>query len=323
MANKNRNLILSYFPTAEAADKAGDHLKQWDKDNKDVKLGGMGILTIKDGKLKTHKVGRRAGGTGAKWGLILGAAAGILSGGITLVGGALAGLAAGAVGGSLFHKKLGMTDDDKARLENHLADGGAALAVMVDDDELEPTRAEIYSLGGQVEHYVVPEETMDELEGTAEEAELADVDDGEVVEVETVAGAAAMATAVRSLSDEDAEKLQAAAIDKVEDLLERAATPKGRQELADQLGVDTATVLKWANDLDLARVKGIGVKYSDLLEQAGVDTVPELAQRNPANLTAKLAEVNEEKQLVKEAPSEKQVESWVAQAKELPRVITY
>ena len=124
MANKNRNLILSYFPTAEAADKAGDQLKQWDKDNKDVKLGGMGILTMKDGKLKTHKVGRRAGGTGAKWGLILGAAAGILSGGITLVGGALAGLAAGAVGGSLFHKKLGMTDDDKARLENHLADGG-------------------------------------------------------------------------------------------------------------------------------------------------------------------------------------------------------
>src|SRR5210317_1104890 len=120
MANKNRNLILSYFPTADAADEAGDQLKQWDKDNKDVKLGGMGILTMKDGKLKTHKVGRRAAGTGAKWGLILGAAAGILSGGITLVGGALAGLAAGAVGGSLFHKKLGMTDDDKARLENHL-----------------------------------------------------------------------------------------------------------------------------------------------------------------------------------------------------------
>ena len=164
---------------------------------------------------------------------------------------------------------------------------------------------------------------MDELEETVEEAEVEDVDDGEVVEVETVAGAAAMATAVRSLSDEDAEKLHKAAIDQVEDLLERAAMPKGRQELADELGVDTATVLKWANDLDLARVKGIGVKYSDLLEQAGVDTVPELAQRNPANLTAKLAEVNEEKQLVKEAPSEKQVESWVAQAKELPRVITY
>lgn len=323
MANKNRNLILSYFPTADAADEAGDQLKQWDKDNKDVKLGGMGILTMKDGKLKTHKVGRRASGTGAKWGLILGAAAGILSGGLTLVGGAIAGLAAGAVGGSLFHKKLGMTDDDKARLEKYLADGGAALAVMVDDDELEQTRAEVNNLGGQVEHYVVPEETMDELEDTVEEAEVEDVDDGEVVEVETVAGAAAMATAVRSLSDEDAEKLQNADIDQVENLLERAATPKGRQELADELGVDTATVLKWANDLDLARVKGIGIKYSDLLEQAGVDTVPELAQRNPANLTAKLAEVNEEKQLVKEAPSEKQVESWVAQAKELPRVITY
>ena len=90
----------------------------------------------------------------------------------------------------------------------------------------------------------------------------------------------------------------------------------------DALGLQERVVLG-DHPLDLARVKGIGVKYSDLIEQAGVDTVPELAQRNPANLTAKLAEVNEEKHLVEEVPSEKQVESWVAQAKELPRVITY
>ena len=82
-------------------------------------------------------------------------------------------------------------------------------------------------------------------------------------------------------------------------------------------------ILKWVNDLDLARIKGVGVKYSDLLEKAGVDTVVELAQRNPENLYNKLVEVNGELGLVEGMPSEKEVADWVAQAKALPRVITY
>jgi uncharacterized membrane protein/predicted flap endonuclease-1-like 5' DNA nuclease len=320
MANKNRNLILSYFPSAADASVAAGKLKDWDKNRKDVKLGGMGIITMENGKLKTHKVGARASGTGAKWGLILGAAAGILSGGITLIGGALAGLAAGAVGGALFHKKLGMTDEDKARMEETLQGGGAALAVMVDDDELGPTRVAIDDLGGQVEHYTVSDETMDELEQTAD---IEDIDDGEVVEVETVAGAAALSTAVRSLDAQNAEKLYDSAIEDIDNLLEKGATPQGRQEIAAATGVDESVVLKWVNELDLARVNGIGIKYAQLLDAAGVNTVPELAQRNPANLQQKLVEVNNDQEIVKEPPSEKQVASWVAQAKELPRVITY
>ena len=121
MANKNRNLIIAYFPSKDKAEKAAEHLKDWDKSRGDIKLGGIGIITLDEkGKLKTHKVGARAGGTGAKWGTILGAAAGILSGGVTLVGGAVVGLAAGTVAGALFHKKIGMTDEDKDRLMQHL-----------------------------------------------------------------------------------------------------------------------------------------------------------------------------------------------------------
>ena len=320
MANKNRNLILSYFPSAADASVAAGKLKEWDKNRKDIKLGGMGIITMENGKLKTHKVGARASGTGAKWGLILGAAAGILSGGITLIGGALAGLAAGAVGGALFHKKLGMTDEDKARMEAHLENGGAALAVMVDDDELGPTRVAIDDLGGIVEHYTVPDETMDELEQTAE---IEDVEDGEVVELETIEGAAALSTAVRSLDQEQAEKLYAGAVQNLDNLLEKGATPQGRKAIADEVGVDESLVLKWVNELDLARVNGIGPKYAELLKEAGVDTVPELAQRNPQNLSLKLAEVNAGSKIVQDSPSETQIASWVAQAKELPRVITY
>lgn len=320
MSNKNRNLILSYFPSAEDAAEAAGKLRDWGKHQKEVKLGGMGVITMKNGKLKTKKVGARAGGTGGKWGMILGATAGILSGGVTLVGGAIAGLAAGALGGSLFHKKLGMSDEDKARMESRLEAGGAAVAVMVDDDELEPTRAELHAMNGDVEFYVVPESTMDELEQTAD---VEDVEEGVEVEVRMVAGASALATAVNSMSDGDAQKLYDASIMTVESLLERGATPKGRKEIAAEAGVEESSVLKWVNELDLARVKGIGAKYSALLEAAGVDTVPELAQRNPANLQMKLAEVNATAGIVKDAPSEKQVANWVAQAKDLPRVITY
>lgn len=82
-------------------------------------------------------------------------------------------------------------------------------------------------------------------------------------------------------------------------------------------------ILEWLNRADLARVKGIGSEYADLLEASGVDTVPELARRSPQNLVEKMAEVNEAKKLVRRLPVLSQVESWVAQAKELPRALEY
>ena len=81
--------------------------------------------------------------------------------------------------------------------------------------------------------------------------------------------------------------------------------------------------MKWANRADLDRISGVGSEYADLLEAAGVDTVPELAQRKPENLHKKMVEVNEEKKLVRKMPTLKQVEGWVDQAGKLPRVLNY
>jgi len=120
-----------------------------------------------------------------------------------------------------------------------------------------------------------------------------------------------------------ADKLQQTGIESIEDLLNKGAAPQGRKEIAEKTGISPKLVLRWINRADLARVQGIGEEYGDLLEAAGVDTVPELAQRNPQNLYQKLREVNAEKKLVRHLPSQAQVESWVTQAKELPRVMTY
>lgn len=119
------------------------------------------------------------------------------------------------------------------------------------------------------------------------------------------------------------EKLNQIGIRSVEALLVAGKTPKGRADLAEKSGISGKLILEWVNLADLFRIKGIGEEYSDLLEEAGVDTVPELAQRRPDNLYAKLVEINAEKKLVRRLPPQVSVEDWVAQAKELPRVVEY
>ena len=120
-----------------------------------------------------------------------------------------------------------------------------------------------------------------------------------------------------------AGKLQGVGIRSVEALLEAGAHPKGRQDLAEKAGIDKDLILEWVNHADLYRIKGVGEEYSDLLEEAGVDTVVELATRNPGNLFKKILEVNGEKKLVRRPPSQKMVEDWVLQAKDMPRAVFY
>ena len=120
-----------------------------------------------------------------------------------------------------------------------------------------------------------------------------------------------------------AAKLVEVGVKTVEALLKAGATPKGRVDLAEKSGIDKGKILEWVILADLYRIKGIGSEYSDLLEEAGVDTVVELSKRKSENLHAKILEVNLEKKLVRRPPSFKMVEDWVKQAKDLPRVVTY
>ncbi|MFK8048486.1 MAG: DUF4332 domain-containing protein [Halioglobus sp.] len=128
---------------------------------------------------------------------------------------------------------------------------------------------------------------------------------------------------VEGIGPKFAETLKGCDIATQEQLLEKGGTKAGRAAIVKDSGISSKLILKWINRADLARVKGIGGEYADLLECAGVDTVPELAQRNAANLHAKMAEVNEEKKLVRAMPSDSQVAKWVEQAKGMDRAIHY
>jgi predicted flap endonuclease-1-like 5' DNA nuclease len=128
---------------------------------------------------------------------------------------------------------------------------------------------------------------------------------------------------VEGIGEVYAQKLSDAGIKTTNALLKQGATPKGRKEIAENSGISETLILEWVNHVDLFRIKGVFEEYADLLEEAGVDTVKELAQRNPANLYKKLVEVNEQKKLVRQLPGKSQVENWVAQAKQLDRAVFY
>lgn len=128
---------------------------------------------------------------------------------------------------------------------------------------------------------------------------------------------------ISAIGEDDAVKLNEIGVRTTEDLLTRGATRKGRQEIAEQTGIDVRTILTWVNHVDLFRIRGVGEEFAQLLELAGVDTVVELAQRNANNLQVRLVEVNDAQRLVRQVPVVTQVERWIEEAKTLPRVIKY
>jgi len=127
---------------------------------------------------------------------------------------------------------------------------------------------------------------------------------------------------LRGMTATTAAKLRSIGITRSDQLLEAARTPEGRKDLAAKTGLSSAEVLELANRADLARIKGIGEVYSNLLENCGVDTCMELARRNPENLHARLV-TDAAASGVRRAPALSQVTDWIEQAKALGRGIEY
>jgi hypothetical protein len=340
MENENDILILAYYADAEAAEAAAEDLKGWDKANDDIKLGAIGVITLDEdsGSLKVDEIGQRNTRAGALWGTAIGAGLGLITGGIGVIPGMALGAALGGGVGALDHKSLGMSDHDVALLKDNLKDGGAALGVMCDDFEVAETEAKIIVGGGVTAYYNVPGGTAQALAaaaaaqkvaGAAVDETMAELPESRVVEVnlpeadaETVTAVGAMAAA-GNIDAADAVKLHEAGVDKASALLAMGATPEGRGELAQATGIEEVTLLKAVQKLDLMRIKGVGEVYAELLQTAGVESVPDLARRNPANLNLKLADVNESAKVSDVVPSEETLADWIGQAQDLPRLIEY
>jgi predicted flap endonuclease-1-like 5' DNA nuclease len=128
---------------------------------------------------------------------------------------------------------------------------------------------------------------------------------------------------IEGIGTSHTKKLEGEGITTVEQLLKAGSSPKHRQELAKKTGFAEHHILKWVNQADLFRVKGIGRQYAELLESSGVDSVLELAQRRPDHLHAALKASNDKKRQVHLVPGLSTVSRWIEEAKKLPRVVTY
>lgn len=128
---------------------------------------------------------------------------------------------------------------------------------------------------------------------------------------------------IEGIGPQYASKLAAIGIKTTEKLLKEGATAKGRKAIEEKSGIAHKLILEWVNLADLFRIKGVAEEYSDLLEEAGVDTVVELAGRNAENLFAKVTEVNEKKKLVRRPPTADMIKDWINQAKKLDRIVEY
>jgi predicted flap endonuclease-1-like 5' DNA nuclease len=121
-----------------------------------------------------------------------------------------------------------------------------------------------------------------------------------------------------------AATLAEAGVSTTDALLERGGKPSGRKGLEDATGISGKLILEWVNHTDLMRIDGVGSEYADLLEAAGVDSPAELANRNVATLANTFQEVVAARPgIVRRVPSEGEVGGWIAQSKELPKLVEH
>ena len=127
----------------------------------------------------------------------------------------------------------------------------------------------------------------------------------------------------RGITPDDLALLKQQGITTSDDLLKRGAAYEGRDALAVQTGIDELTLTRLVGRADLERVNGIAWDSATLLQVAGIESVPELVIAEPETLLTRLAEANEAQQIVKRTPSAKQVQTWIAAARDIPALITY
>jgi uncharacterized membrane protein len=171
MSDSKEQVVIASFDGPADAEQAAMDLMAWDKANDEIKLGAIGVLS-KDakGEIKTKNFSARNTGKGAKVGMGLGVAAAVLSGGLTLIPTAIGGAVAGGAAGALSRKGLGMSDEEFQQLSAELDGGRAALLVMCDEGEVQPTTEYLVAAGGRPRSHAI--DTAD-LEAAAKAAEAA------------------------------------------------------------------------------------------------------------------------------------------------------
>jgi hypothetical protein len=127
----------------------------------------------------------------------------------------------------------------------------------------------------------------------------------------------------RGINPGQTEKLAAAGIVDIEQMLEAGRSPAQRQALAEKTAVPEAVILELVKLSDLARIPGLKRVRARLYYDAGVDSVDALAQWDPEDLRALLSDFVRRTGFDGIPPTPKETKNAVEQARHLPRIVEF
>jgi len=122
---------------------------------------------------------------------------------------------------------------------------------------------------------------------------------------------------LKGLQPEVKTKLESEGIRNTQQFLERTRTQQQRTELAHKVGATPVAIKELANRADLMRLTGVGGDFSNMLEEAGVNSCKELQHRVPEKLYTTLEEIHTNKKIGHRVPALAQVTEWIVEAKKL------
>ena len=92
----------------------------------------------------------------------------------------------------------------------------------------------------------------------------------------------------------------------------------GIKKLAEKTKISEKLLDKWAEHADLMRIDGIGPEYAEVINEIGIDSVKEFAQRNPNNTLERIMKLDKEKpDMFRKPPTLSMIEDWIEEAKKI------
>lgn len=110
-------------------------------------------------------------------------------------------------------------------------------------------------------------------------------------------------------------RLQAAGVQTTGDMLNAWLDPVLRAKVTASAGLDEEQLERMASMARMARTKGVGPKYADILVSAGVIGSKSLSQHTPEGLVKHLARVSAARKSTGPLPTLREVEGWFATLK--------
>ena len=118
------------------------------------------------------------------------------------------------------------------------------------------------------------------------------------------------------IDNKKAKLLKKEGISNTEDLL--PLTAYGIKKLAKNTGISAKEIDTWQEHADLMRLEGVSPEYAYALNEVGVDSVKELAQRNPKNTLDRIKELEKAKRdIIGKVPTQTAIKKWIDQAKKM------